>query len=33
LWLVRCFIDAIFGHSLGPGVSTLVFIVSRHGRI
>jgi len=22
LWLVRCFIDAIFGHSLGPGVST-----------
>ena len=22
LWLVRCFLDAIFGHSVGPGVST-----------
>ena len=28
LWLVRRFIDAIFGHSLGPGVSALVFIES-----
>jgi hypothetical protein len=24
LWLVRCFIDAILGHGLGPGVSTLL---------